>query len=56
MYKEAYEIMNDFIPSITSEFDLKAATLAFYGQHTNSQSIINEAIELYQAISDSPAD
>ncbi|CAL6019175.1 Intraflagellar_transport protein IFT56 [Hexamita inflata] len=56
MYKEAYTLLQNFEPAVSSEYCLRAAAFAYYGQHVTDMNALTYARAAYATVGQSDAD
>jgi len=56
MYKEAYDLLENFEPAVSAEYCLRAAAFAYYGQHVTEISALTYARAAYATVGQSDAD
>lgn len=55
-YKEAYECVQNFEPAVSSEYCLRAAAFAYYGQHVTDMNALTYSRAAYATVGQSDAD
>lgn len=55
-YKEAYECVQNFEPAVSSEYCLRAAAFAYYGQHVTDMGALTYSRAAYATVGQSDAD
>ena len=55
-YGQAYEMMKQLEPIVSTEYTLKAAAYAFYGQHADDMEALVYARDAYAMVGQSDAD